>query len=229
MSILVVGREQLSERQNELVNHAIEWTNLPDNAIELRLDKQWNGLGFAWPTDKGPQPQDSYVAKFWREGRQHNKDFLVMIGESALARTEVELVITLAHELEHVRQGLEQLGISRIGASVFDFVEENPHLFGGDIVDHYDIPLNYHAEMAGAACATDVLGAQTVRNYYAALHLPSRLKFADPPLGAHLSASSDLADFLSRRWSAFQSWFEAVKVRPVTLAKVEEFVKKWAG
>ena len=222
---------KLPEESLSLVRRAAK--DLVDTGVKVRivLDESWddrsaskhNALTIVvkepgWTKRACPQ-------QHFQQAKKEGFDYLIVLGRRALTRGDVELVITVAHELEHVRQECATPGIRHIGDAVFGFIQARQDALRPEISGRFDVPLEYHAEAAAALYAAEVLGQQLVQEYYEQFD-DYRSKFgkvARDDLGA---PELDLARFLKKHWAEFTSWYqEAVSRGPLpSLEGIEEFV-----
>lgn len=116
---------------------------------------------------------------------------------------DVSLVLTVAHELEHLRQEHRCRGLLEVGNIAITFVKQNAALFP-DMPTDIHVPVNAHAERVAARVASRVVGEEQVQAYYASSR-PDLLDIVDDSASSP-EACTDLRDFFQRHWSEFQTW-----------------------
>jgi hypothetical protein len=132
---------------------------------------------------------------------------------------EACMLVTAAHELEHLRQEVRCAGILDVGNIAIDFVERRRDLFPALTALH--VPVNAQAERAGARVGEELLGAARVRRYYES----SRPDLLD--LIYHQAhspdAAADLRGFFEANWTPFEEWVSATNINHRT--QVERFLR----
>lgn len=159
-----------------------------------------------------------------RSAREDEIDFLIVLGRRAIERTDAELLITMVHELEHVRQEWSAPGIGWIGDAVYQFVAATRAMR-----ERFKLPLEYHAEAAAAVYVSSVLGREVVQAYYDAFG-DYRQPFGRLSIEDLRDARADLASFLRQYWKAFVAWFGGVvRYDLPTIQEIESFMKRYAS
>lgn len=223
----LVNRSEMSEGRLALVMRTIAEREPEGVRVRVVLDQSWDHEKYNAATVVVSQPRWMVKVCPWehlRQARRDRMDYLVVVGRRAVTRSDVELVVTVAHELEHVRQERVAPGTGGVGDAVISFIAETGESDGGRIKGRYDFPVEHHAEAVAARFAAEVLGEEAVRSYYEGLE-DSRARFARPSARAVGDAAADLASLVDRHWSAFVDWFRQVTLRAdlPRLADIEGF------
>jgi len=213
----------LNTRQRELVVHV--HAQAPAATIHVRYGEEWTepaGDGVTFPRRNTHRPRDQHLAQLWQQVPRRKQGFLVAIRKAALS-DDARLVVTLGHELEHVRQELAVPGILVMAGLALSFVEQTA-LLPAELPGHLHFPVNSHAEVAGARSAAELLGTERVRQYYMS-ERPDVLALVEGRNHEPPNAAADLAAFLARHWTAFEHWYsKTIRQAVPALNEVRAFV-----
>jgi len=227
----LIDRLGLENGRKILVEHTICACGPTSVRLRIVLDPSWNHEkhnAITVPTERPGWLASVCPKEDLRAARRDRIPFLIVLGERAITRSEEELVITLAHELEHVKQESVYPGMMHVGTALYHFVQEKRDQHGIDIQCVHEMPVEYHAELAGAKCATALVGMERVREFYNSQDecrqkIPDLLKQAgssDP--------AADLAQFLTNYWSQFVDWYnEAIRPQLPALSNIDAFRKRY--
>lgn len=171
----------------------------------------------------GRRPQDPQLAALYREPPKPGPWFIVAIRDDVTE--DVKLLLTLAHELEHVRQELACPGILELGNLARDYVADN-HSALSHLICELFVPLNLHAEARAVRDVSAMLGDLPVTSHYADRPaLREALGRTNPD-----AAAKDLAAFLSAHWTHFTGWYNgAIRPTKPPLSGVQAFVAQHCG
>ena len=213
----------LSQHQRHLV--AAVYSRLPPCSVHVHYGmdlSQLPALGVTIPR-KGRRPDAPLVAA-WRAIPDRD-GFLIVVGQTEL-RSDAALLTTLGHEVEHVRQEVGCPGILKLSETCEAFVRDTPALHA-TIRNALHVPVNAHAEVAGALVAIARLGLEPVRRFYEN-ERPDLLGVVrgvvDGTATGPGDAPQDLARFLEQHFKDLVRWAEGV-LRP-RLASIDD-VKKF--
>jgi len=220
MPALIGSDGNLSSSQVELVEPIL--STAPSARITVHF-----GIGFASPSafgvtfrKPGKKPCDSELRALYNATPKDGPRFVVAIRGDAAA-DDVKLMLTLAHELEHVRQELRWSGFVDLMNLARDFVCANRAMFP-DMSSDMFIPGELHAEARAAQDVSGILGESTVRTHYEALPSVPNVFDTDPN-----AAQSALASFFSTTCDLLRTWYDAA-FRPTkpSLDTVCQFVEQ---
>ena len=173
------------------------------------------GVTFRKP---GRKPQDPELAPLYRDAPKPGPWFIIAIRGDVT--NDAQLLLTLAHELEHVRQELTCPGLLEFGNCARDYVADNASAFPTLPCELF-VPVNLHAEARAARDVAAIIGQPAVDAHYADRPtLRGALDRTDSE-----SAAQDLAAFLSAHCDHFKQWYLSV-IRPTKppLNSVQDFV-----
>lgn len=207
----------VTEAQEALL-HALEDDDLP-RPVGVHCGVQWGsgeslGVSFFKPGKRHPDP---VLAAIYDSAPRDS--FIVVLSPRAMA-DDVGLIVTVAHELEHLRQEARCRGLPDAGNIAIAFVEQNQTLFP-DLSTAIHVPGNAHAERAGARAASRIFGEERVQGYYASVR-PDLLDVVVHP-GDPKCACGDLKDFFRRYWKEFERWASATN--QLALGAVRAFLQ----
>lgn len=226
MKKLRVFDSALSSHQRQLVK--VLHADVPPATIHIHYGVHWkqpSATGVTIPRSSR-RPEDPQLAELWSAISDRTSGFLVVIGESALASDE-ELLITLGHELQHVRQEVDCHGILRLSETCLEFIKATPSLRAAT-PGCLHAPVNAHAEIAGAGRAIEILGSKRVRQYYESYRphdIPVVQGILEGVSNNSADAVRDLVVFFRDHLAGFEAWCaKMTRPRLSSLKDVLDFI-----
>ena len=216
----IIAHQDMSEEQLALVASLL--SGAPPVSIRVHL-----GVPFEAPSARGVtfrkpgrKPSDTELAAVYDEAPKQGQHFIMATRNDVV--DDVSLVLTVAHELEHVRQEQGCPGILDLGNLARDFVEAKHALFPTLPCELF-LPVNLHAEAWARHAATAVLDGPSVTAHYDETpDLRTALDRTDPD-----AAATDLASFFQDNWENFEGWYkEADRPTKPSLQTVQQFVEQ---
>lgn len=213
---------QLTARQQELV--AKVHAQAPATTIHIHYNVEWaqpDVPAITCPRKDTQKPPAPVLLELWQQLPRRAQSFLIAVRKCL---DDTKLVITVAHEVEHVRQELKWPGIVKLRSVAWEFAR-----LTGLLVTYLQVPLEKHAEVVGARCAAALLGWDQVLPYYRS-ELPEMLDVVIDQRFDPKQALADLCSFFDDHGPQYDEWRERPEQlhRP-TRAQIHEKVRAWSN